>query len=313
MESKNLECIINTQLFIPLEEEQVKQLHEVTMLLIEDIDFEMVEDFTRAFFAKEVSSRFRKMFELKYKKEYGEDILMPSIVFIILEIYVIHLAIQSDDIKEDDKKKYSLIVRNFAILRKGNWNGILCPEWIIKIYAYYDEHKCKPINVSQSFSQLINSVVPCNKWTDTGLDINDQTIYNQLRSLSAAGFRVKFNAYVNSTEYKSIKSPFIQVYLLVIKMTKEWQWKYIEAIPVARLKEVLGDEANKRRKISNIVIDVRKEIQHSELIKPTMNSSVILNTIYDFKYRDIESFMFTALEFGVYMYYEMILETYNNK
>lgn len=309
MESKDLKRVINQYLFTPLSEEFVEQLHDVALMMTEIIDTGKVETYARSFFFNEASYQFQYPFNQKFEEKYGKELQLPTIVYVILEMYVIGLCIDSDAMTGSMKNKFSLIVKNTAVLRKGNRNGIVCPDWVIKVYNYSNQNRCKTINGTQSICQLINAVVPCNNWTETGLDIMGQDIYNQIRSLSAAGVRGRVSCYVNSEEYQLLGNPFAQVYVLVIKMVKEWNWKYIETSPVKKLNEVLGNEAKKRKNLRNIADDVRNRVNSSYLVKPTMKSSILLKRLNDGNKSKIEGTKFSALEFGVYLYYEMLLET----
>lgn len=309
MGSKDLKRVINQYLFAPLSDELVELLHDIALMMTENIDTGKVETYARSFFFNEASYQFQYPFNQKFKEKYGEGLQLPTIVYVILEMYVIGLCIDSDTMNVSLKNKFSLIVKNTAVLRKGNWKGIVCPDWVLKVYNYSNQNRCKTINCTQSFSQLINAVVPCNNWAETGLDIMGQEVYNQIRGLCAAGVRGRVASYVNNDEYKSLDNPFACVYVLVIKMVKEWNWKYIETNPVKKLNEVLGNEAKKRKNLNNIADDIRNRVNSSYLIKPTMKSSILLKRVNDGTKSKIEGTKFSALEFGVYLYYEMLLET----
>ncbi len=311
MECEELTRAINAHLFVPIEESLTEQLRDVTNLLTADVDSNMIESYTQAFFKNEADWNFRMLFNKKYKELYNESLALPNIVYQVLEFYFIRQCMDSDTVDSGMKLQISYIVKNFAILRKGNWEGIICPKWILYIYHYSNIHACKPANGSVNYNQIINAVLPCGRWDATGLDINNQDIYNQLRSLSAAGIRGKFSAYVESNTFTGLDNPFIQVYKLEVKMVNEWNWKYISNNPVKKLKNVMGDNAKKRKKLRNIVDTIRENLKEEELIKPTMRSSVLLKKIQDNKNCGIEGYSFSVLEFGIYLYYELLLESYN--
>lgn len=311
MDAKELIQAINAQLFVPIEETVAEQLHEVTILLTADVDTAMVENYMRAFFKNDSDRSFRRLFCEKYKEQYNTPLTLPSIAYLILEAYFIRQCFESETVSEGLKLQISYIVKNLAVLRKGNWEGVICAEWILDLYRYSDKHACKPANGSVSFNQIINTVLPCDRWDATGLDINNPDIYNQLRSLSVAGIRGKFSAYVESNAFTCICNPFVQVYKLVVKMVKEWNWKYISNNPVEKLISVMGDNAKKRKKLSNIVDAIRENLKDAEIVEPTMMSSVLLRKIQNNKNCGIEGCSFSVLEFGVYLYYELLLESYN--
>ena len=312
MESKELTRAINAHLFVPIEETLAEQLHEVTILLTSDVDTDMIENYTRAFFKNEADWSFKRLIDQKYEEQYGKALSLPGIVYIVLEVYFVRQCIQSDTVDAGLKLQFSYIVKNFAVLRKGSCEGVVCPDWIINMYQYSDSHACKLANSSVSYSQIINTVLPCCNWAQTGLDINNQEIFNQLRSLSAAGIRGRLNGYVESNAFKGLNNPFAQVYKLVVKMVKEWNWKYISSNPVEKLRNVMGDDCKKRKKLSNIVDAIREDIKDSDIIKPTMKSSVLLKKIHDNINCGIEGGSFSVLEFGTYLYYELLLETNND-
>ena len=218
MESKELTRAINAHLFVPMEETLIEQLHKVIIQLTADVDTDMIENYTRAFFKNEADWSFKRLIGQKYEEQYGKALSLPSIVYIVLEVYFVRQCIQSDTVDVGLKLQFSYIVKNFAVLRKGSWEGVICPDWIINIFQYSDSHACKLADSGVNYSQIIETILPCSNWAQTGLDINNQEIFNQLRSLSAAGLRDRMNGYVESNAFKGMNNPFAQVYKIVVKM-----------------------------------------------------------------------------------------------
>lgn len=312
MTSKKLTRIINTHLFVPIEETLVERLHEVTMLLTANVDTDMIEDYTRAFIKNEVNCSFRRLFKERYQELYSQGLQLPNVVYLVLEIYFVRQCLKSDNIDSNLKLQFSYIVKNYAILRKGSWDGVLCLDWIIWMYQYSDTYACKPANSFVPFSNIMNTILPCNEWTETGLEITSQEVYNQLRSLCVAGIKGRFNSFVESPTFRSLNNPFVQIYVLVNKMVNDWNWKYISSNPAERIRSVMGDNAKKRRKLSNITDTIRTEVIKNGIIKPVMKSSVLLKKVYDNELCGIEECVFSVLEFGIYLYYEFLLESYND-
>ena len=151
-----------------------------------------------------------------------------------------------------------------------------------------------------------------SNWDETGLEISDTDIYDQIRSLCVDGVHGKLNEFVSSFGYQNLSSPYTQVYVLVEKMVKEWNWKYISSCPVEIIRESLGDNAKKRKSLGKIVADVRAEIVNGQLFKPKEVSSVLLSCLYHGESSALDEQKFSVLEFGVYLYFEMLLETFND-
>ena len=312
MGSKQLKQAIDKHLFISLDDELITQLHEVSNSMVADLDAVSVSDYVCSFMQNNVSQSFTEAFRVKYKEMYGEEVKLPAIVSVILETYVILLALQSDETEEMKKMHFSLIVRNYAVLRKGDRNRLLCQNWIMEMYSYYETYAADMVKSSINYSQLLDAVVPSENWNDTGLDITQQAVYDQIRSLCMAGYYGRISGYIKTWAFKKLTSPFAQVYVLVCKMVKEWNWKYLSLSPVKKLVEVLGENCKRKKMLSNIVTEVLDEVQKEQLCAPDEESSVLLTRVYNNRPIAIDSRMFTALEFGVYIYYEMLLETFND-
>lgn len=312
MGSKQLKQAIDKHLFISLDDELITQLHEVSNSMVADLDAVSVSDYVCSFMQNNVSQSFTEAFRVKYKEMYGDEVKLSAIVSVILETYVILLALQSDETEEMEKMHFSLIVRNYAVLRKGDWNRLLCQNWIIKMYSYYETYAADMVKSSINYSQLLDAVVPSENWSDTGLDITQQAVYDQIRSLCMAGYYGHISEYIKTSAFNKLTSPFAQVYVLVCKMVKEWNWKYLSLSPVKKLIEVLGENYKRKKMLSNIVTEVLDEVQKEQLCVPDEESSVLLTRVYNNRPIAIDSKMFTILEFGVYIYYEMLLETFND-
>lgn len=312
MESKELRSLINRHLFVPISEELVGQLLDVVSSQVPEMTAEAVTKYARAVFKNQVEWSFKNAIQTKYEEQYGESLTMPNIVFLILEGYTLRHTIQSDSVDVSAKAKFSLIVRNCAVIRKGNWDGIVCSKWLIEIYNYYGEYSKKKVVNNVAYNNLLKAVTPKAQWSETGMQITDKGVYDQIRSLCASGVRGEQNWYIRSSEFKNISSPFAKAYLLAKKMVKEWNWKYISASPVEKLRIALGEDAKKRKQLGKIVADVTTGVVKEQLLKPVEGSSLLLARIYEGKNTTMDERMFSTLEFGVYLYYELLLETFNS-
>lgn len=311
MTGNELKSVIDTQLFVPIDSDAANLLHDVSVQMADELDIETAENLVLGFFKGCVILGFKQSFREKSLELYERIPDIPNLAYIILELYVIRLAVLSEIVPDSEKVQISLAVRNAAILKKGKWQGVLCQEWLSEIFAYADNHKQQPIQ-TKPYNELIDAVMSSNDWDESGLDISQKNIYIQLRSLCVAGMRGKVNSYVRGTEFKSLSSHFVQTYMIVKKMINDWQWKYVERSPVNKLTDILGQDAKKRKNLGNITNDIRTGLPAKQIIKPKMKSSILLKKIYDGGSSEIDGMMFSSLEFGVYLYYELLLETYEN-
>ena len=78
------------------------------------------------------------------------------------------------------------------------------------------------------------------------------------------------------------------------------------------MRYALGENAKKRRQLGNIVADITTCLQKEQMIKPNEGSSFLLTRIAEGSNTSLDKRMFSALEFGVYIYYELLLETFNS-
>lgn len=312
MERKDLIIEINKHLFDPIPDELAEQLHSVVVNIVPEVSTEMVEEYAKAVFKNQVEWKFKVFVQTKYKDQYNRELVMPKVVYLILEGYVLWQIIQSDDISAELKAKFSLIVRNYAVIRKGKWDGIVCAKWLIEIFNYYKEY-CKKIVVGNiSYNDLLKSVIPKRQWAETRMDMADMDVYAQIRCLCASGMRGRQRYFVESSEFKSIRSPFAKVYLLVKKMVEDWNWKYISESPVDKLREALGIDVKRRKQLAKIVAEVTSGVAKNQIVKPSENTSLLLARISDGKAKALDERMFSVLEFGLYLYYELLLENFNS-
>lgn len=309
MTGNELKRVIDTQLFVPIDSDAANQLHDVSVQMADELDIETAEYLALGFLKDFVIFDFKQSFRKKYLELYGQIPNIPTVVYIILELYVIRLVILSEVVDNSVKMQISLAVRNAAILKRGKWQGVMCQEWLAEIFAYVNNHKQQPI-LTKPYNELIDAVMSSNSWDESELDISQKDIYSQLRSLCVAGMRGKVNSYVRGAEFRSLSSPFVQTYMIVKKMINDWQWKYVERSPVNKLTDILGKDAKKRKNLGNITNDIRTGLPAIQMIKPKMKSSILLKRIYDGNLSEIDGMMFSSLEFGVYLYYELLLETY---
>lgn len=312
MVSKELRGLINSNLFVPIPDELEGQLHDVVASHVSEVTAEMVTKYAKAVFENQVDWTFKNVIQTKYKEQFGESLTMPNIVFLILEGYTLRQTIESDAIDSSSKAKFSLIVKNCAVIRKGHWDGIVCSKWLIDIYSYYGVYSKKKVINNVAYYNLLKVVTSKTQWAETGLEITEKAVYGQIRSLCASGVRGELNWYIRSLEFKNINSPFVKAYLLANKMVKEWNWKYISDSPIDKLRVALGEETKKRKQLGKIVDEVTAGIANEQLVKSSEGSSILLSRIAEGKNTMLDERLFSALEFGVYLYYELLLETFNS-
>ena len=303
---------INASLFVPITEDLGKQLLEVTKTLIPSMETVDVDNCSRAFFRKEVSPSYKGKFKTQYKSTYGEELKLPDIAFVVLETYQVLLLLQSDSVDDNLKAKCSLIVKNNAIWRKGDWYDVMCPSWIEMMYSYYQKHGNRAFIGYYGYDSLLKAVVHSSSWSNTGMDLNDPKTYNSLRNLCTSVVRGRIGAFSKTPAFNNLRSPYARVYLLVCNMVKEWQWKYIDTSPVKRIIDTLGDDAKKRKSLSKIVEEVKGELPTNSIVAPNEKSSVLLSRCSSGKNSELDGKQFSVLELGVYLYYELLLETYND-
>ena len=312
MESKELTNAINKHLFVPIPDDLAEHLQDVVENHITGMTAEMVTNYAKAAFRNQVDWKFKDTVQTKYKEQFGSTLTLPNIVYLILEGYTLRQTLESDAIDSSSKAKFSLTVKNCAVTRKGNRDGIVCSKWLIEIYGYYEEYSKKKVINTVANNNLLKAVVPKTQWSETGLEITEKVVYDQIRSLCAGGVRGKLNWYVMSPEFKNIGSPYVKAYLLAKKMVKEWNWKYISESPVEKMREALGENAKKRKQLGKIVDEVTVGIAKEQLVSPSEGSSILLSRISEGKNISLDDRMFSALEFGLYLYYELLLETFNS-
>lgn len=305
----DLKQAIDENLFLPLNEEMYNQLYEVSSSLVTSIDDAKFTSYVHSIFQTRCGIDFKIKFQTKYKEMFGVSLELPSIVFLVLQTYVIFLVFQSEDIENSRKVYYSLIVKNYAVLRKGSWEDLICQNWVVSMYSYYKRYAPKAIDTSKSYTDLLNSVVPSDDWDGTALEISDVNVYNQLRSLCAAGYRGRLSSFIENEPFVGLDSPFAQIYLLAKKMVIEWNWKYISTNPSIKFSEVFRENGKRRKKISKIIDDIYGSLKENDIYKPSKESSVILKCISTKQYLGLHNQMFSVLEFGIYLYYELMSET----
>ena len=312
MESKDLRSLINEHLFVPISEELAGQLQSVVVTQVTVMTAEMVTKYAKSVFRNKVEWEFKNAIQTKYKEQFGESLIMPDIVYLILEGYTLRQMIQSDAINVNLKTKSSLIVMNCAVIRKGSWDGIVCSTWLMDIYRYYEVYSKKNVINYVAYNGLLKAVLPKNQWSETGLELTEKAVYDQIRSLCTIGVRGELSWYISSLEFKKISSPFAKAYLLAKKMVKEWNWKYISDSPIEKMRVALGEETKKRKQLGKIVEEVKGVVANDYIVKPIEGSSILLARIADGKNIMLDERMFSVLEFGVYLYYELLLETFNS-
>lgn len=309
MEQK-LQSILNEVVVTPYDEVITDRLTEICDIFAKELKVETIDRYMVQFIYNKPDKEFKKEVEAKYSDLYPTEdpIILPPLFSIVLSQYIVMAAFERY-LKDLDLATCSLILMNYMLIRKGSLVRLILPKGIenmfFKLESYVDKvDKIKLIDDYRHAKEIFEEEDYILK------HINDDGLKEEVRSLAKEAIFYRRSKTIQKVRSLSSKHPYSKIYRGLAELIDNTSWLFLKNDVVATVKDIIGEGVLKKSStIDNIINELRTDdnvILPYERPKP---SSIILGFINDGKVpQDLKNRRLTVLEFGIYVYYELLLE-----
>ena len=304
-----LQKLLNEVLITPFDAIITERLASICDAMADEVTVKDIDRYIVPFVTNVPEMAFKNEVEEKYASDYPDEepLVLPPLFAIVLAQYIV-IEVISEKLEERDQATASLILMNYMLYRKGSLIRLMLPEYIRQMYfkidAYVDNQDT--IVENGSFEHLAGLLADAN-YLEKHCDEDDMKA--EVRRMAKQTHLYRLQGIVEQYTFRKDLQPYLRVYLFVQELMKQTAWKFLKTDVVQMLKEILTeDEQKKSLTVDNIINELRRvgakvpygQIEGSSLLLRYINGENVPT--------EIATRRLTVMEFGVYVYYEILLE-----
>ena len=304
-----LQKMLNEVVITPFDTTITKRLASICDAMADEVAVKDIDRYVVPFVTNVPEMAFKNEVEEKYASDYPDEerLVLPPLFAIVLAQYIV-IKVISEKLDERDQATASLILMNYMLYRKGSLIRLMLPEYIRQMYFKMDAYIDKQDTVAESgtFKHLAGLLADAN-YLDEHHDEDD--VKTEVRRMAKQTQIYRQRGVVGLYMFRGNIQPYVRVYQFVKELLAQTDWKFLKTDVVALLKDVLTEEEQKKSAtVDNIVSELRRagvkvpyeQIEGSSLLLRYINGESVPT--------EIAARRLTVIEFGVYAYYEILLE-----
>lgn len=305
-----LQILLNEVVVTPYDPEITNRLAAICESMAEEVTVESIDRYIASFVFNKPDWDIKKEVEDKYQEMYPEEdsLVLPPLFAIVLSQTITIEAI-TRKLEGRSRATASLKLMNYMFYRKGSLTRLILPNHITDMYykldSYIDEKDT--ISIAGEQNHLGDILSKPNYLNE---HYNDEDVKREVREMAKMTTLYKRQIIIDKYKKEKMKNLFVRVYDCLVEIIGQTKWLFMKNDIKLLLVEVGNeDEQKKQYTIESIV----NELNTAKVRLPYDNlegSSLLLRYIkrQDGIPVELKSKRLTVMEFGVYIYYELLLE-----
>lgn len=305
-----LQELLNEVVVTPYDKDITNRLAAVCDSLAEDVTVKGIDPYIASFVFNKPDWDFKKEVEKKYKEMFPdqEHLNLPPLFAIVLSQYIT-IQVIVGKFKGRDQATASLILMNYMLYRKGSLSRLILPDHIGEMFYKHDDYIAEKdvINTEEELKHIGDILSSPNYIVD---HYSEDDVKKEIRVMAKMAALYQQQFIIDKYKRTLETNPFIKVYCYLVDITNNAKWLFMKNdIKQLLMKVTREDEQKKQVSIEGII----SELVKADVIVPYESleeSSLLLNYISmkESIPEEIRSRRLTVMEFGVYVYYELLLE-----
>lgn len=305
-----LQVLLNEVVVTPYDPVITSRLASVCETMADEVTVDNIDRYIASFVFNKPDWDFKREVEEKYAEMYPseEALVLPPLFAIVLSQHITINAITTK-LGGRDKATASLILMNYMLYRKGSLIRLILPNHIAGMYSKLDDYIAgqDTIDCSKEQKHIGNIMADSGYLTE---HYDDEDVKREVREMAKMATLYKQQAIIGKYQTEHKKKVFVKVYEYLYEVIENTQWLFMKNDIKQLIIEVTSsDEQKKQATIEGIVQELTKAGVHLpyDKLEP---SSLLLKYISKKEPipAEIKNKRLTVMEFGVYVYYELLLE-----
>lgn len=307
--TKLLQKMLNEVVVTPYDAEITERLAEICNTIAMGVKVKDIDNYIASFVLNSPNMIFKKKLEDEYANKYpNEDpIVLPPLFSIVLALYITYIAI-TEYLSGRDQATASLILMNYMLYRKGALARLILPDYIRQMYYKMNDYidLQDDIEVSKTFKHL-GKILSDKEYIAKHYD--EEGIKMEIRSMAKITHLYHQQMIVEKYKKEITHQQYVKTYQFLKEILEMAEWKFMNCDVVTLLKTVFAEEEQKKTATIESIISELRQGKVKVPYEQIGSSSLLLCYIAGKDVPiEIKARRLTVMEFGVYVYYEMLLE-----
>lgn len=227
----------------------------------------------------------------------------PDRVYRGLAGYVVSLAMEDDNLSEQKKVLFSLVVRNVMVFSFTSTDELIKKCISPHYYVHYDKFWSAQTTIGNlPKSKLYPKIFTSDTFEHLGCTIDE--VFPAIKILAKQSERADYYKTVAQIKQEDSEDDFAYA-VRVVNEIQSVDWEYVDPNPVETLKKT-GLKSVKRMTLEQIRIIVETDEMSTENFSP---SSLLLNCLYKGDNTELSKQKLSPLHFAIALYYEWMFES----
>lgn len=308
---EKLKQILRKSLVVPLKDDQLDEIDKACRSIVEDMDYELADKLICFVVGNREDESLQEEVEDKIKEASPEAGMIPDVIYKACCLYVVWLAVKGNQLDDTMRAGVSLMVRNAMLLRKLRGVKLPAPEVMPELYVEWDEYLQKEepkTDLDESMKMAADVLSNMDYFTTTVIDDKRAEIvrkwaYDAVITLLRTRFNDSRDKYIGEETQSERMTMAVRDWVRNLPMT---------ALNTDGVKTIIGlfpqEELNQKYCVKNLLETLN---EYDLLIEDgeAMNSSVLISALSDEEMKkELGDVKLSLLEYGIYLYYELIAE-----
>ncbi len=308
---QKLEQILRGSLVIPLTAEQSDGLDKACHEYVEGMDYLLADRLINVFVCDKVDQDLEKEVLDVIVEKLPDVGLVPSIIYKACCMYIVWLAVNSDEMDDETKAGISLMVKNAMLFNKGRRKKVPAPEVMIDFYDIWNEYlQSERPEVDMSASMQTASEVLTEEdffQTHSIDDVKNRIIRQWAFDSIATTMSTMFEA--KRGEYEQERCLMKRMTTAIIDWIMNLPKMSIDTNGIKNIITLFEEDELKQQYPMSQIMDVLSEYEIPLSEDDVLDSSILIKALSNDELSEkIGKIKLSLLEYGIYLYYELVAE-----
>lgn len=304
-----LQRMLNEVVVTPYDAKITSQLATVCDAMAEEVSVYNIDRYIQSFVFNKPDWELKKEVEEKYAEMFPEEekLILPPLFAIVLAQNMTFDAVTNKMVGQD-RAVASLILMNYMLYRKGSLTRLILPNHIAEMFFKLDDFISEKDTIGKG--DELKSIGNILSTPDYLIEhYNQDEVRKEVREMAKMATLYKRQAIIEKYRKQRTKSLYVKVYEYLSEVIEQTNWLFMKNDVKQLLTEIISEEELKKQATIEGIVNELMKVGVKLPYETLEESSLLLKYIKkDPIPVELKNKRLTVMEFGVYVYYEILLE-----
>ena len=304
-----LQRMLNEVVVTPFDAKITSQLATVCDAMAEEVSVYNIDRYIQSFVFNKPDWELKKEVEEKYAEMFPEEekLILPPLFAIVLAQNMTFEAV-TNKMVDQDRAITSLILMNYMLYRKGSLTRLILPNHIAEMFFKLDEFISEKDTIGKG--DELKSIGDILSTPDYLIEhYNQDEVRKEVREMAKMATLYKRQAIIDKYRKQRTKSLYVKVYEYLSEVIEQTNWLFMKNDVKQLLTEIISEEEQKKQATIEGIVNELMKVGVKLPYETLEESSLLLKYIKNDPIPvELKNKRLTVMEFGVYVYYEILLE-----